>query len=54
MILRKAINEYEALRENIAVVFCGQMNMLCKQQAVRAAHTEQSSIIKTKLAPEWI
>lgn len=37
--------EYKAARVNSAVVFRGQMNMLYKQQVLKALHKEQSLIL---------
>lgn len=50
MILRKKITEHKAIRGNIAVVFCRQMNTLYKQQVIRAVHKEQSLILSENQA----
>lgn len=50
MILRKTVTEYKAIRGNIAIVFCEQMNMLYKQQVIRAVHKEQSLILSENKA----
>lgn len=49
MILRRAVTEYKAVRGTIAVMFCEQRNMLCKQ-IMRAMHREESSILSESQA----